>query len=54
MCVVSGREKVAGLRGALALGVVTDLVLDDDLAGALLQDETHDTHDGEGRAWRTS
>lgn len=36
LCVVSGVRKTASLRGALAAGVVTDVVLDDALARALL------------------
>lgn len=39
VCVVSGRQKLASLRGALATGLVTDLVLDEALARRLV-DET--------------
>lgn len=37
LCAVSGVQKLPSLRGALAAGVVTDLVLDDALARALLE-----------------
>ena len=36
MCVVAGPSKLASLRGALAAGLVTDLVLDEPLARALI------------------
>lgn len=36
ICVVAGRSKAAGLRGALAAGLVTDLILDESTARALL------------------
>ena len=36
LCVVSGRHRVRGLAGAIAAGVVSDLVLDEDTAAALL------------------
>lgn len=36
MCILSGEAKLAGLRGALAGGLVTDLVVDDATAAALL------------------
>ena len=36
VCVVSGTQKLDSLRGALATGLVTDLVLDETLARALL------------------
>jgi deoxyribonucleoside regulator len=36
VCVVAGTSKVAGLRGALAAGLVTDLILDESTARALL------------------
>lgn len=36
MCVVSGQQKLASLRGALATGLITDLVLDEALARRLL------------------
>jgi len=35
VCVVSGVQKLASLRGALTAGLITDLVLDESLAGAL-------------------
>ncbi|MFT4123635.1 MAG: sugar-binding domain-containing protein [Microbacteriaceae bacterium] len=40
VCVVSGVSKVPSLRGALAAGVVTDLVLDESAARALVLDES--------------
>lgn len=36
VCVVAGEQKLAGLRGALAAGVVTDLVLDEGVARRLV------------------
>jgi deoxyribonucleoside regulator len=36
VCVVSGESKIPALRGALAAGLVTDLILDDGTARALL------------------
>jgi deoxyribonucleoside regulator len=39
VCVVSGVSKVASLRGALAAGVVTDLILDESTARALVDGE---------------
>jgi deoxyribonucleoside regulator len=36
VCVVSGESKIPALRGALAAGMVTDLILDDGTAKALL------------------
>lgn len=38
VCVVSGVQKLASLRGALAAGLITDLVLDESLAVRLLSD----------------
>lgn len=38
VCVVSGPQKLASLRGALATGLVTDLVLDEALARRLLEE----------------
>lgn len=38
VCVVSGVQKLASLRGALAAGLITDLILDESLAGALVRD----------------
>jgi deoxyribonucleoside regulator len=38
VCVVSGPQKLPSLRGALATGLVTDLVLDEDLARRLAED----------------
>ncbi len=38
VCVVSGAQKLETLRGALAAGIVTDLVLDEGLARRLVQD----------------
>ncbi|WP_029150017.1 sugar-binding transcriptional regulator [Microbacterium indicum] len=37
LCVVAGQHKLRGLRGALAAGLVTDLVLDEALAAELLE-----------------
>ena len=37
VCIVSGRSKVASLRGALAAGLVTDLVVDEAAARALTE-----------------
>lgn len=39
VCVVSGTQKLASLRGALAAGLVTDLVLDEGLARRLVAAE---------------
>ena len=36
LCIISGEEKLAGLRGALEGGLVTDLVIDDISAAALV------------------
>jgi DNA-binding transcriptional regulator LsrR (DeoR family) len=36
VCVVSGTQKLASLRGALAAGLITDLVLDEGLARKLV------------------
>jgi DNA-binding transcriptional regulator LsrR (DeoR family) len=36
VCVVSGRQKLASVRGALSAGLITDLVLDEELARRLL------------------
>ena len=38
ICVVSGVQKLASLRGALAAGLITDLILDEALAVALARD----------------
>lgn len=37
LCVISGEAKLAGLRGALAGGLITDLVLDDTTAARLAE-----------------
>lgn len=37
ICVVSGRQKLASLRGAIAAGLITDLVIDEHLAEQLLE-----------------
>jgi DNA-binding transcriptional regulator LsrR (DeoR family) len=37
VCVVSGAQKLASLRGALATGLITDLILDAALARALVE-----------------
>jgi len=39
VCVVSGQQKLASLRGAIATGLITDLVLDGALARRLLETE---------------
>jgi len=39
VCVVSGQQKLASLRGALATGLITDLVLDEALARRLLDEK---------------
>ena len=36
VCVVSGRAKIASLRGALAAGLITDLIVDEGTARALI------------------
>jgi DNA-binding transcriptional regulator LsrR (DeoR family) len=36
VCIASGSQKLASLRGALAAGLVTDLVIDEDLARRLV------------------
>jgi len=36
VCVVAGNHKVGGLRGALAAGLITDLVIDELTARALI------------------
>ncbi len=38
VCVVSGVQKLPSLRGALAAGLITDLILDESLAGALVRE----------------
>ncbi|MHC2184722.1 sugar-binding transcriptional regulator [Rathayibacter agropyri] len=38
ICVVSGASKLPGLRGALAAGLITDLILDEGTARALISD----------------
>ena len=38
VCIVSGVQKLPSLRGALAAGLITDLILDESLAGALVRD----------------
>ncbi len=38
ICVIAGKAKVASLRGALAAGLITDLVLDQGAAQALVAD----------------
>ncbi len=37
VCIAAGQHKLRALRGALAAGVVTDVVLDEALAGALVE-----------------
>lgn len=39
ICVVSGRRKITGLRGALAAGLATDLILDETTARELVAQE---------------
>jgi len=36
VCIVSGVQKLASLQGALAAGLITDLILDEGLATELL------------------
>jgi deoxyribonucleoside regulator len=36
ICVVSGTHKVRGLRGAIAAGLITDLIIDERTASALI------------------
>ena len=36
ICVVSGRAKLPSLRGALAAGLITDLIVDEGTARALI------------------
>jgi DNA-binding transcriptional regulator LsrR (DeoR family) len=38
VCVVSGSHKLASLRGALAAGLITDLILDEGLAHRLVDE----------------
>lgn len=40
ICVVSGRKKITGLRGALAAGLVTDLILDETTARELVEQDS--------------
>ncbi|WP_104087393.1 sugar-binding transcriptional regulator [Arthrobacter sp. GMC3] len=40
ICVVSGARKIKGLRGALAAGLATDLILDESTARELVEQET--------------
>ena len=40
VCVATGRHRVAGIRGAVAAGLVTTLILDEDTALALLERTT--------------
>ena len=47
MCVVAGENKLMGLRGALAGGLVSELVIDEVSAGALvaeLDDAAQEMH----------
>ena len=39
ICVVSGRKKITGLRGALAAGLATDLILDETTARELVEQD---------------
>lgn len=41
ICVVSGRRKIKGLRGALAAGLATDLILDETTARELVEQDSH-------------
>jgi deoxyribonucleoside regulator len=43
VCVVSGVQKLASLRGALAAGLITDLVLDESLASRVVEQEGRDS-----------
>ena len=40
ICVVSGRRKIKGLRGALAAGLATDLILDETTARELVEQDS--------------
>ncbi len=40
ICVVSGRKKITGLRGALAAGLATDLILDETTARELVEQDS--------------
>lgn len=40
VCVVSGASKIAGLRGALAAGLISDLIIDETTARALVVDDS--------------
>lgn len=39
ICVVSGAKKIKGLRGALAAGLATDLILDESTARTLIEED---------------
>lgn len=39
ICVISGAKKIRGLRGALAAGLVTDLILDESTARTLIDED---------------
>jgi DNA-binding transcriptional regulator LsrR (DeoR family) len=41
ICVVSGAKKIKGLRGALAAGLATDLILDEGTARELVEADAH-------------
>ena len=43
VCVVSGVQKLASLRGALAAGLITDLVLDESLASRVVEQDGRDS-----------
>ncbi|MGA7205683.1 MAG: sugar-binding domain-containing protein, partial [Specibacter sp.] len=43
ICVVSGAKKIKGLRGALAAGLATDLILDETTARELVESDTRST-----------
>ena len=47
ICVVSGRAKLASLRGALAAGLITDLIVDEGTARALVESPHESPRDRE-------
>ena len=44
VCIVSGPSKVHSLRGALAAGLITDLIVDEGTARALVQPTQTSVH----------
>ena len=53
VCVVSGRAKIPSLRGALAAGLITDLIVDEGTARALIEAGSRLTRDDAGISWRS-